>query len=408
MTRLDPSTTARAYCARAQIALRLRPALPAAGGARACAPGPGARGLAGGSARWQRARRRAPRASRRPRRARPRCSTRPPGSPARRCSSRPAPGARDAMPADADQLPRRPAATAVGDSSCAAASAACTRAPRGLLAGRRGELPAERRRSRRRDRHRQRPWSAGRRARLRLQLHRRRSRSDRAPARAAPARRAARARCCTSSRRPGSTPAVAHRDRRLGGRAARRRHLPRRLSGARATPARRSSTRAAGSSGSSRCRRGTFATNVRVQRYRGQPVLTWWQGTISRARLRPRRGRDLLELLPADRDRPRRRRPRRGPPRARSSTPGGIGADHRLEAALLRPRGRRRAGRRGGLRRRLPGDRRRHRARPLRVGLARPRAADRLLHAGRRRQRRLALRLVPPQLDRAATPTAAS
>jgi hypothetical protein len=26
----------------------------------------------------------------------------------------------------------------------------------------------------------------------------------------------------------------------------------------------------------------TFATNVRVQRYRGRPVLTWWQGTISR------------------------------------------------------------------------------------------------------------------------------
>ena len=28
--------------------------------------------------------------------------------------------------------------------------------------------------------------------------------------------------------------------------------------------------------------RGTFAANVRVQRYRGQPVLTWWQGTISK------------------------------------------------------------------------------------------------------------------------------
>ncbi len=27
---------------------------------------------------------------------------------------------------------------------------------------------------------------------------------------------------------------------------------------------------------------GRFATNLRVQRYRGQPVLTWWQGTISR------------------------------------------------------------------------------------------------------------------------------
>ena len=27
---------------------------------------------------------------------------------------------------------------------------------------------------------------------------------------------------------------------------------------------------------------GLFATNVRVQRYRGRPVLTWWQGTISR------------------------------------------------------------------------------------------------------------------------------
>ena len=26
---------------------------------------------------------------------------------------------------------------------------------------------------------------------------------------------------------------------------------------------------------------GTFAANVRVQRYRGRPVLTWWQGTIS-------------------------------------------------------------------------------------------------------------------------------
>jgi len=26
---------------------------------------------------------------------------------------------------------------------------------------------------------------------------------------------------------------------------------------------------------------GQFATNVRVQRYRGRPVLTWWQGTIS-------------------------------------------------------------------------------------------------------------------------------
>ena len=35
-------------------------------------------------------------------------------------------------------------------------------------------------------------------------------------------------------------------------------------------------------SGSSRCRPTTFAANVRVQRYRGQPVLTWWQGTISR------------------------------------------------------------------------------------------------------------------------------
>jgi Arylsulfotransferase (ASST) len=28
--------------------------------------------------------------------------------------------------------------------------------------------------------------------------------------------------------------------------------------------------------------RNTFAADVRVQRYRGQPVLTWWQGTISR------------------------------------------------------------------------------------------------------------------------------
>ena len=29
-------------------------------------------------------------------------------------------------------------------------------------------------------------------------------------------------------------------------------------------------------------RSGQFATNLRVQRYRGRPVLTWWQGTISR------------------------------------------------------------------------------------------------------------------------------
>ena len=38
---------------------------------------------------------------------------------------------------------------------------------------------------------------------------------------------------------------------------------------------------AAGSCGSSRCRRGESATNLRVQEYLGRPVLTWWQGDIS-------------------------------------------------------------------------------------------------------------------------------
>ena len=52
----------------------------------------------------------------------------------------------------------------------------------------------------------------------------------------------------------------------------------------------------------------TFATNVRVQRYRGAGGPDLVAGHDLGARLRPRRGRDLLALLPAARNGPRRRR----------------------------------------------------------------------------------------------------
>ena len=50
---------------------------------------------------------------------------------------------------------------------------------------------------------------------------------------------------------------------------------------------------------------GDASTNFQVQQYEGKPVLTWWQGRILEARLRPGRGRDLQHLLSARRARAR-------------------------------------------------------------------------------------------------------
>ena len=64
------------------------------------------------------------------------------------------------------------------------------------------------------------------------------------------------------------------------------------------------------------------AAHEHLRRERARPALRGADGADLVAghdlapRLRPRRGRDLLDLLPQGRHRPRRRRPQRGPPRA--------------------------------------------------------------------------------------------
>ncbi len=75
--------------------------------------------------------------------------------------------------------------------------------------------------------------------------------------------------------------------------------------------------------------RGTSATNLQVQQYSGQPVLTWWQGDISVHGFGLRRRRDRQRRLRRHRSRPRRQRPA-GRPARLSADSGGHRADHRV------------------------------------------------------------------------------
>ena len=97
------------------------------------------------------------------------------------------------------------------------------------------------------------------------------------------------------------------------------------------------------SSGSGSSRRPTSPRTCASSAIEGRPVLTWWQGPVTRGRLRPRRGRDRRPLLPHDQDRPRRQRLPDGPPRVRAHA-GRRRAVHDLLAGAGAPaRARRRA-----------------------------------------------------------------
>ena len=115
-------------------------------------------------------------------------------------------------------------------------------------------------------------------------------------------------------------------------------------------------------------------TNFRVQNLFGQPVLTWWVGNTDAGYGRGR-GSHLQPQLPADRDRARRQRPRRGLARIPRDSPG-----RRVHHRCLARAPSRRAAGDGRLGR--AGDRHQHRPRAVRVAFARPHPAQRVVHEG--------------------------
>ena len=150
---------------------------------------------------------------------------------------------------------------------------------------------------------------------------------------------------CTFHSQPGP-------DARVGGdhqagsrrRPRRRRHLPHPPAGTDPERPDDPRTRAASWCGSSPLPTGDMAADLRVQRYRGQPVLTWWQGELGGGRRR-RRGRDrrlapTSQIATVHAANGLQRRPARVPAHA-----AGHRADHRLLPGALE-RVRRSAGRR--------------------------------------------------------------
>ena len=116
--------------------------------------------------------------------------------------------------------------------------------------------------------------------------------------------------------------------------------------------------------------------DVNVQRYQGQAGADLVAGSPEHpAWLRRRRGRDRELVVPAHRDRAGRQRLVSGPARLRAHR-GGDRPDHGGRADPLEPQRPRRSGRRDRHRRPDPGDRRQDGSRDVRVGVARPRAAE--------------------------------
>ena len=191
-------------------------------------------------------------------------------------------GRRRRPAADPDQLPRRPRAAISGLSRSAArgSGAACGHA-RALLAGRRRQLRARPRRSSPASRSPSPATSRWPRAGSRCATS---SRSPcPTPSPLTPQRRRTDARPTAQQRfrsRPDLRPPIVRVQRPLEPRGAGR-HLPGALRDRRPGRPDDPRTRRASSSGSTRSRAPTVATNLRVQSYGGAPVLTWWQGTIT-------------------------------------------------------------------------------------------------------------------------------
>ena len=145
------------------------------------------------------------------------------------------------------------------------------------------------------------------------------------------------------------------------------------------------------------------ATDFRAQTYEGKPVLTWWEGGISKAGVGVGRGVDLRRHVHQDRHRQGGRRPGRRPARVPADA-ARHGVHQRLPRGPGRPDLGRRAEERLGLRQRRAGDRRLERRRRLRVAQPRPRAAGGVdageSRACEERDEEAPARLLPRQLGR--------
>ena len=145
--------------------------------------------------------------------------------------------------------------------------------------------------------------------------------------------------------------------------------------------------------------KGTYSTNLQVQSFEGQPVLTWWQGYI------PPQGFGEGEEVVANSSYKQILHVHAGNGLTADLHDFHLGPNDTGLLTVFNPircnlTAYPRAPGRGGQRQPLPGNRPAHRPRAAPVGQRRPRGAHQLLLDALQRQRRMAVRLLPRQLAR--------